>query len=582
MRVATYAQRTAATQASLVAVFLLVITIVQGTSALLTLVYHFNKSLEPITALLWLLSYLVALGGLMLTHGLNWIFWLFRYRLLLVIVMFGVIASIGWSIDPGISTTRVMHLVGTSIIAIYLGFMVPLSTTLTVSAWVLGAILMCSVGAVFALPALGIESYEGSQVWRGILTSKNTLGFWAGIGVLLYISQWSRAQTGSGRVLCLFMALLSLLCLYSSKSATSLLAMVVGGAVALYFYIAFRFKLGFVRMVVMAMLFTGLVVVAVLNINTAELVGRSGDLTGRGEVWAQTWNLIWQKPLTGYGYGSIWNPNDATIWVQQKLTDFTWVVFHAHNGFLQVASEIGLPLALLAVLMVVQQLIEIFYCQYQRQQLGVLFVLGFVIAYLISNYSEARFLVNRELYWIFFLALPISMLRQVTVIMPDSGQPLDDDDPKDQDPRGHSAQPDTRDNMRAAKNAEPPRAIPSAAASPKASVKPSARVSAQSSQATTNSLPDTDQAPSTDQDKVNQLDNILAGEADFNLGDERIDNMDDSPSELDDTVVGDDDKFDRFDITDGEFISNSGKSNPENDSGLDVNLSALAKKRRQQ
>ena len=577
MRVATYAQRTAATQASLVAVFLLVITIVQGTSALLTLVYHFNKSLEPITALLWLLSYLVALGGLMLTHGLNWIFWLFRYRLLLVIVMFGVIASIGWSIDPGISTTRVMHLVGTSIIAIYLGFMVPLSTTLTVSAWVLGVILMCSVGAVFALPALGIESYEGSQVWRGILTSKNTLGFWAGIGVLLYISQWSRAQTGSGRVLCLFMTLLSLLCLYSSKSATSLLAMVVGGAVALYFYIAFRFKLGFVRMVVMAMLFTGLVVVAVLNINTAELVGRSGDLTGRGEVWAQTWNLIWQKPLTGYGYGSIWNPNDATIWVQQKLTDFTWVVFHAHNGFLQVASEIGLPLALLAVLMVVQQLIEIFYCQYQRQQLGVLFVLGFVIAYLVSNYSEARFLVNRELYWIFFLALPISMLRQVTVVIPDSGQPLDGEDPTDPDPHGHKARPETRENSRVAKNAQPARAIPSAAAP-----SPSARTSVKASQATTNSLSGTDRAPSTDQDKVNQLDDIFAGEADLNLGDERINERGDSSSEPYDTVVGDDDKFDRFDISDGDFISSSGDSNPENDSGLDINLSALAKKRRQQ
>ena len=577
MRVATYAQRTAATQASLVAVFLLVITIVQGTSALLTLVYHFNKSLEPITALLWLLSYLVALGGLMLTHGLNWIFWLFRYRLLLVIVMFGVIASIGWSIDPGISTTRVMHLVGTSIIAIYLGFMVPLSTTLTVSAWVLGVILMCSVGAVFALPALGIESYEGSQVWRGILTSKNTLGFWAGIGVLLYISQWSRAQTGSGRVLCLFMTLLSLLCLYSSKSATSLLAMVVGGAVALYFYIAFRFKLGFVRMVVMAMLFTGLVVVAVLNINTAELVGRSGDLTGRGEVWAQTWNLIWQKPLTGYGYGSIWNPNDATIWVQQKLTDFTWVVFHAHNGFLQVASEIGLPLALLAVLMVVQQLIEIFYCQYQRQQLGVLFVLGFVIAYLVSNYSEARFLVNRELYWIFFLALPISMLRQVTVVIPDSGQPLDGEDQTDPDPHGHKARPETRENSRVAKNAQPARAIPSAAAP-----SPSARTSVKASQATTNSLSGTDRAPSTDQDKVNQLDDIFAGEADLNLGDERINERGDSSSEPYDTVVGDDDKFDRFDISDGDFISSSGDSNPENDSGLDINLSALAKKRRQQ
>ncbi len=584
MRVATYAQRTAATQASLVAIFLLVITIVQGSSALLTLVYHFNKALEPITALLWLLSYLVALGGLMLTHGLNWIFWLFRYRLLLVIVMFGVIASIGWSIDPGISTTRVMHLVGTSIIAIYLGFMVPLSTTLTVSAWVLGTILVCSVGAVFALPALGIESYEGSQVWRGILTSKNTLGFWSGIGVLLYISQWSRAQTSSGRVLCLFMALISLLCLYSSKSATSLLAMIVGGAVALYFYIAFRFKLGFVRMVVMAMLFTGLVIVAVLNINTAELVGRSGDLTGRGEVWAQTWNLIWQKPLTGYGYGSIWNPNDATIWVQQKLTDFTWVVFHAHNGFLQVASELGLPLALLALLMVVQQLIEIFYCQYQRQQLGVLFVLGFVIAYLVSNYSEARFLVNRELYWIFFLALPISMLRQVTVVMPDSNHTLDDDDPTDPDPRGYGARPAARDrnNAPVTKNAKPVRAIPGAAVSSGSSTDPSIRASGNASPANTNKLPGTAQTSSSDRNQVNKLDDILNGDADFEIGDERINEISKSPPQLDATIVGDDDKFDRFELNDDAFISKSGGSSPENDSGLDINLSALAKKRRQQ
>ncbi len=423
MRVADYSQRTAATHASLIAVMLLVITILQGTSTLLTLVYHFNKSLEPITVLLWFVSYMVALGGLMFTHGINWVFWLFRYRLLLVILIFGVIASVGWSIDANVSAARVFHLVGSSIIAIYLGFMVPLATILSVMSWVLGGILLASIGTVVALPALGIEQYEGAQVWRGIMTSKNTLGFWAAVGFLLYVSQWSRAHTSTGRLTCIVMAVLSIACLYFSKSATSLLALVVGGTAALYFYVTYRFQLGFVRMVAMALLFTGLVVVAILNIDTAELVGRSGDLTGRGEVWQQTWNLILQKPLTGYGYGSIWNPNDATVWIQQKLTDFTWIVYHAHNGFLQIASELGLPLATLAVLMVVQQLIEIFYCQYQRQQAGVLFVLGFVIAYLVSNYSEARFLVNRELYWMLFLALPISMLRQVTVVLPDPVDP---------------------------------------------------------------------------------------------------------------------------------------------------------------
>ncbi len=419
MRVATYSQRSAATHASLIAILLLVLTILQGSTAVLTLVYAFQQSLEPVTALLWLLSYFVAAAGLMFTHGLNWVFWLFRYRLLLLILIFGVIASIGWSIDPNVSATRVMHLVGSSMIAMYLGFMVPLATILNVLAWVLGFIIVASVGAAFALPSLGIESYEGSQVWRGILTSKNNLGFWAAVAVLLYVSQWSRATTALGRVVCVGMALLSFVTLYFSHSATSLLALIVGGAVAMYFYIAHRFQLGFIRMVVMAVLFTALVFMAFKNIDTAELLGRSGDLTGRGEVWSQVWELIKDKPLTGYGYGSIWNPNAATIWIQEKLTDFTWVVYHAHNGFLQIASEIGLPLAMIAILMVVQQLIEIFYCQYQRQQLGVLFVLGFVITYLVSNYSEARFLVNRELYWILFLALPISMLRQVTVVLPE-------------------------------------------------------------------------------------------------------------------------------------------------------------------
>ena len=87
MRVATYSQRTAATRASIVAIGLLVLTIFQGSSALLTLIYHFEKSLEPISVLLWLICYVVALGGLMLTHGLNWIFWLSRYRFLLVILL---------------------------------------------------------------------------------------------------------------------------------------------------------------------------------------------------------------------------------------------------------------------------------------------------------------------------------------------------------------------------------------------------------------------------------------------------------------------------------------------------------------
>lgn len=428
MRVATYTQRTAATRGSIYALGVLVLTLLMGTGMVPTLAAYIGGPLESVLTPMWLLLYLLSVAGLMFTQGINWISWLVRYRILLVILILGTMVSVSWSIDARVSTERTVHLVGSTLIAIFIGFSVPLLTTLRVFAVVLSVAILASIGAAVALPDLGIQSYEGSLVWRGVFNSKNDLGFWAAAGVLLYITLSDSTRTTWLKLLCFLMSGLCLVALAFSQSATSLLALIIASMVCLYFFIAGRFQLGFIRMVMLAVLFTGVIGMAIANIDTAELVGRSGDLTGRGEVWRQVWKLILERPLTGVGYGSLWFPTDDTIWIQQSLTDFTWIVYHAHNGLLQIASEVGMPLAVIALLMVAQQLIEIFYCQYERQQVGVLFVLGFVIAYLVSNYSEARFLVTRELFWIFFVALPVSMLRQINLVSEDSGE-MDDEDP---------------------------------------------------------------------------------------------------------------------------------------------------------
>lgn len=420
MRVATYTERSAPSHGSMLALGALVLTILLGTGVMPVILGFIGGPVELIVTPLWLLLYAAALLGLMFGHGINWISWLVRYRILLVVLMLGTMVSVSWSIDARVSAERTVHLIGSSLLAVYIGFTVPLLTTLRVFAVILALAILASIGAAVGLPELGIEAYEGIEVWRGVFNSKNALGFWAAVGVLLYITLSDSTESIFLKLLCFLMAGLCLGALALSQSATSLLALIIAGALSLYFFIAGRFHLGFFRMAFMALLFTAVIALAIANINTAELVGRTGDLTGRGEVWAQVWKLILQHPLTGVGYGSLWFPTDATIWIQQSLFDFTWVVYHAHNGLLQIASEIGLPLTVIALLMVVQQLIEIFYCQYERQQVGVLFVLGFVAAYLVSNYSEARFLVTRELFWIFFVALPISMLRQINLVLPDT------------------------------------------------------------------------------------------------------------------------------------------------------------------
>lgn len=419
MRVATYTERSTSSANSPIALAILLLTVMLGMGVVPTIAEFSGGFFPQLITPLWLLLYVGAFLGLMFTHGINWITWLVRYRILLVLLLIGAIASVSWSIDAQVSAERVTHLVGSSLIAIYIGFTIPLLTTLRVFALMLGLSMLATVGAALALPALGIESYEGTQVWRGVFNSKNDLGFWAGAGVLLYITLSESCHSVTSKLMCFLMAGVCLGVLALSHSATSLVAMVVAGALSLYLYIASRFQLGFIRMGFVAILFVALTALAIANIETTELVGRSGDLTGRGEVWRQVLKLISDHPLTGVGYGSLWFPTDATIWIQQSFFDFTWIVYHAHNGLLQVASEIGVPLALIAILMVAQQLIEIFYCQYERQQVGVLFVLGFVIAFLISNYAEARFMVTRELFWIFFVALPISMLRQINLVASD-------------------------------------------------------------------------------------------------------------------------------------------------------------------
>lgn len=405
----------------LLASLLLLLTVLQGTSFTLTLAVRSPLAGDLpviVVTLLWMLMYLAAAVALVATSGLNWLTWLVRYRLALILLVAGATFSSAWSVDTALTLERSIHLMGTTLLAIYLGFALPLNRIVRSTAITLGLLMIASALAAWFMPTLGLEPYEGKLVWAGVMASKNTLGFWAAVSLLMLVSLifWPLSRTRRLFLLCLIPAALA--CLYHSVSATSVLALISGALVMLYLLIGRNLQLGLLSMAVLGLLLLALLVMAFSTIDTAEMIGRSGDLTGRSEVWRQTWDLILQRPLTGYGYGTLWYPTDESVGIQQALTDFSWTVYHAHNGLLQIASEIGLPLTALALLMILQQLLELLYCQYQRPYPGVLITLGFIMMLLVSNYSEARLLVNRELYWILFIMLPISMLQQASATAP--------------------------------------------------------------------------------------------------------------------------------------------------------------------
>jgi O-antigen ligase len=75
-------------------------------------------------------------------------------------------------------------------------------------------------------------------------------------------------------------------------------------------------------------------------------------LTGRRDIWHEVWHAITLRPWFGYGIGGVWsNPsNDPARTIVRNLG---FVVFHSHDGFLEILLVLGVVgLALYVWLMI--------------------------------------------------------------------------------------------------------------------------------------------------------------------------------------------------------------------------------------
>jgi len=72
------------------------------------------------------------------------------------------------------------------------------------------------------------------------------------------------------------------------------------------------------------------------------------DSSGRGRIWEDSWQLIHDHWLTGCGLGTF---PDVIRLYQSHLTDQLAIV-HAHNDYLELAGELGMPLAMVIVVLV--------------------------------------------------------------------------------------------------------------------------------------------------------------------------------------------------------------------------------------
>lgn len=320
------------------------------------------------------------------------------------------LASAAWSDYPDITIRRTVALAGCLLLAhvgvslIGLDRMIRLIGVATLIA------AIASLAAFVLIPSIGrdLEIFGGTM--RGVFAQKNVFADAMLPGFASFLFLWQR-QPGQLRML--LAAGLLLLCIVLAGSVSAL------GIAILIASVALLFKARAGRRNALIYLYASLALVgAVLAIffpeNLVQLIGRDLTLTGRVELWQRAAGFVGDHPLLGHGYGAFWTADSPR---SELINHYLgWSVPDAHNGFLDLALQLGLAGLALAVLILATTGVLSWAAIRNRSLPEAHWIVLVLVLVVVANLNESRLLEASAFTTILFSSwLALRLKPRVTV-----------------------------------------------------------------------------------------------------------------------------------------------------------------------
>ncbi len=248
------------------------------------------------------------------------------------------VASTLWSQFPLYTVRRSVPFALAGMFGLYLAMRFPVWRQLRILRVMM---VVLAVGtAVMALwfPKLGLDASAGHNFdWQGVFTQKNTCGRMMVLATAVLLAEW-RFTWQRMAMAGLFFAVLVM---SGSRSAW----LVEGAVIALWGVLFLMKRADAQTRVIMAL---GTVLTAIITAVAgylslpalASIMGRDTTLSGRTLIWRQVGIFIRQKPWLGWGYDAFWRGTQGAAF--RVVATVRFMVFHAHNGFLEIWLELGL------------------------------------------------------------------------------------------------------------------------------------------------------------------------------------------------------------------------------------------------
>jgi exopolysaccharide production protein ExoQ len=357
-----------------------------------------GSSLQSIPFAVFMVAIYVGAGLMVMKKPKIALSILLRQWPLLLLLLF-VASSMIWSDSKGKSLINLMNNLGVVLATLaaamrYRGEPWLLPKHL---AYVLGANVAVHLLSVILLPSFAIE-WEGR--WRGLTGQANELGgisfcaFWANVAVLI-------GRKNTSYRLHLFLAVCAAAAMLGANSMTSIISSLCALLITAVMawnrsqYGGKRLFVSVLGTAILAALLGLLFLVNGINLDKLfGLAGRSGNFTGRTDIWMLAIDAIVASPWVGWGFDG----NNYLI----KISGMPFTSYH--NGYLDLlvcGGGIGLGLFFLL-------LGNWFYQVRKRSRIGsdiAPFAIPFVASMLIYNLTEANLVAPRNHMWIIFLAI---------------------------------------------------------------------------------------------------------------------------------------------------------------------------------
>lgn len=368
--------------------------------------YYVESLFDKIVGYARILIYVITF--LLLLARLNSVVRTARRDLILWLLVGVAATSYLWSDFPEVSQADGQTLIKTTLFGLYLASRFSWKELVQIMAWAFGLAVVISFLYTLAFRSVGIESGTHAGAWRGPLTHKNPFARLMVISALppLLAALDLRIRWRRYLVFAVSGLAVALIVLSTSKTALVICLTLV---VLLPLYRALRLSDGLAIPFFITLIMVGGSLATWVAGNWDGLLirlGRDPTLSGRTYIWEAVIDQIWKRPWFGYGYQAFWKEKGEAEYVWRAVR---FIVFQAHNGFLNIGVELGLVgLSLFVISLIFAYIRAIKWVRLSQNSVD-LWPISYVTFMLMYNYSENTNLEPTSLYWVLYVTVTLAL-----------------------------------------------------------------------------------------------------------------------------------------------------------------------------